>query len=440
MRIAVLMLSLCIALSGFAQKTILINNVQIFNGRDNKTIAGNVLVTGNIISKISTGPIAVDRSANVLIIDGQGKFLMPGLIDAHTHIMMESQSMMDLMASDIEYITVNAVKAAERNLMQGFTTFRDLGGPAFGLKKAIDLGLIPGPRIYPSGAMISQTGGHGDFLMPQDVPRDASASLGYFEKHSFGIIADGVEEVTKRVREQLRLGATQIKLAAGGGISSNYDPLDVSQYSEAEMAAAVNAAQNWNTYVTVHVYTPRGIQTALRAGVRCIDHGQLMDEASAKLIAEKNAWLCLQPFLDTDASRFPEGSPNWIKQQRVRRGTDSAYLLAKKYKIKTAFGSDCLMDAAKSARRGAELTKLTKWFSPFEIINMATAVNGELMALSGERNPYPNKLGVIEEGAYADLLLVDGNPLQNIKIIEDPQKNFLLILKDGVIFKNQLQK
>ena len=127
-------------------------------------------------------------------------------------------------------------------------------------------------------------------------------------------------------------------------------------------------------------------------------------------------------------------------QQRVRRGTDSAYLLAKKYKIKTAFGSDCLMDAAKSARRGAELTKLTKWFSPFEIINMATAVNGELMALSGERNPYPNKLGVIEEGAYADLLLVDGNPLQNIKIIEDPQKNFLLILKDGVIFKNQLQK
>lgn len=440
MRILVIALCAFFVVPALAQKAILINNVQIFNGRDNKTVRGNVLIKDNLISKISSTPIPTDRSANTTIIDGQGKFLMPGLIDAHTHIMMESQGYMDLLTSNIEFVTVNAVKAAESDLMQGFTTFRDLAGPAFGLKRAIDRGLIPGPRIYPSGAMISQTAGHGDFLMPQDVPRDAGAPLAFAERHSFGIIADGVDEVSKRTREQLRLGATQIKLAAGGGVSSNYDPLDVSQYSEAEMAAAVNAAENWNTYVTVHAYTPRGIQTALRAGVRCIEHGQLMDEASAKMIAEKKAWLCLQPFLDTDKSTFPEGSANWVKQQTMRRGTDSAYILAKKYKIKTAFGSDCLFDAAKAGKRGAELTKLTRWYSPFEILNMATAVNGELMALSGPRNPYPNKLGVIEEGAYADLLLVDGNPLQNIKLIEDPQNNFLLIIKDGIVYKNQIQK
>ncbi len=430
----------CLALNGFSQKSILINNVQIFNGREEKTINGNVLIVDNLISKISTAPIPVNRSANTTIIDGKGKFLMPGLIDAHTHIMMESMSMMELLGSDIEFITIAAVKAAESDLMQGFTTFRDMGGPAFGLKRAIDRGLIPGPRIYPSGAIISQTAGHGDFLMPQDVPRDAAAPLAYVEKHSFGIIADGVDEVTKRVREQLRLGASQIKLAAGGGASSNYDPLDASQYSEAELAAAVGAAANWNTYVAVHVYTPRAIQTALRAGVRCIEHGQLMDEETARMIAEKQAWLCIQPFLADDESSFAEGSPNWVKQQMIRKGTDTAYMLAKKYKINTAFGTDCLFDAAKARKRCLQLTKLTRWYSPFEMLNMVTAVNGELMALSGPRNPYPHKLGTIEEGAYADLLLVNGNPLQNIQLMEDPEKNFLLIMKDGVVYKNQLQK
>lgn len=440
MRILVFMLFACSALYSYSQKTTLINNVQIFNGRDNKTIQGNVLIKDNHITKISTSPIPVDRSANTVIIDGKGKFLMPGLIDAHTHIMMESVPNMELLTSEIVYITVNAVKAAESNLMQGFTSFRDLGGPSMGLKRAIDRGIVPGPRIYPSGAIISQTSGHGDFLMPQDVPRDANSSLSYAEKQGVGIIADGVDEVTKRVREQLRMGATQIKLAAGGGSSSNFDPLDVAQYSEAEMAAAVNAAENWNTYVAVHAYTPRSIQTALKAGVRSIEHGQLMDEPSAKMIAEKKAWLCLQPFLETDKSSFPEGSANWLKQQQVRRGTDSAYILAKKYKVKTAFGSDILFDANKAANRSIEITKLSRWYSAFEILNMVTAVNGELLAMSGPRNPYPNKLGVIEEGAYADLLLVDGNPLQNIKLIEDPQKNFLIIMKNGVMYKNILSQ
>lgn len=424
----------------FAQKTILINNVQIFNGKDEKTVIGNVLITGNLISKISTAPIMTIMSTDVLTIDGLGKFLMPGLIDAHAHIMMESLSMLELMNSDIQFITVVAAKSAEKDLMQGFTTFRDLAGPAFGLQKAIDRGFMPGPRIYPSGAMISQTAGHGDFLLPNAVPRDMAASLDFTERFNFGMVADGADQVLKRVREQLRLGATQIKLAAGGGVSSNYDPLDVAQFTEEEMRAAVAAAENWGTYVTVHAYTPKAIQTALRAGVRCIDHAQLIDESTAKMLAEKKVWLSLQPFVDDGVSAFAEGSPNRIKQQTMMKGTDSAYTFAKKYNIKTAFGTDILFQPGRAAKRAGDLTKLLRWYTPFETLKMATYTNGQLLAMSGPRNPYPNKLGVIEEGAYADILLVDGNPLQNIKLLEDADKNLLLIIKDGVIYKNILNK
>jgi len=428
------------ALYTVAQKTTLINNVQIFNGKDDKTFTGNVLIVGNLINKISASTITTAMGADVTIIDGKGKFLMPGLIDAHTHIMMESMSMMEMMNSDIEYVTVNAVKSAEKDLMQGFTTFRDMAGPAFGLQKAIDRGLIIGPRIYPSGAMISQTAGHGDFLPPNAVPRDIAASLDFTERNNFGVIADGADDVLKRVREQLRLGATQIKLAAGGGISSTYDPLDVSQFTEAEMKAAVDAAENWGTYVTVHAYTPRAIQTALRAGVRCIDHAQLIDNATAKMVADKKAWLSLQPFVDEGKSRYAEGSPNRIKQQAVMSGTDSAYMFAKKYNIKTAFGTDCLFDPSHTTKRAGDLIKLLRWYKPYEILKMATSTNAQLLAMSGPRNPYPNKLGVIEEGAYADILLVDGNPLMDLNILMDYDKNLVLIVKDGVIYKNTLNK
>jgi imidazolonepropionase-like amidohydrolase len=437
MRLKCLLPLFFLVASASAQKTTLITNVQIFNGKDEKTVNGHVLVVDNIISKVSTVPIPVNKSAQTTIIDGKGKFLMPGLIDAHTHIMLESMSQQALMTADIGFITIVAVKAAERNLMQGFTTFRDMSGPAFGLKRAIDIGMIPGPRIYPSGAMISQTAGHGDFLLPQDVPRDPGAPLAYVEKHNVGIIADGVDEVLKRSREQLRLGATQLKLAAGGGVSSSYDPLDVAQYSEEEFKAAVLAAENWGTYVAVHAYTPRAIQMALRAGVQCIEHGQLIDDATARMVAEKKAWLALQPFVESETSRFPVGSPNYLKQQQMRKGTDSAYFYAKKYKIKTAFGTDAL-DIEMATQRGKELSKLTRWYTPFEILRMATSVNGELMQLSGPRNPYPQRLGVIEEDAYADLLLVDGNPLQDIRILENPAERLLMIMKDGKVFKNTL--
>ncbi|MDW8551072.1 amidohydrolase family protein, partial [Epilithonimonas ginsengisoli] len=276
-------------------------------------------------------------------------------------------------------------------------------------------------------------------LIP-DVPRKIG-ELSYAERNGMVAIADGEDAVLLRSREQLRQGATQLKLMAGGGVSSNYDPLDVSQYTGKEFAAAVSAAENWGTYVTVHAYTPLAIKTAVDAGVKCIDHGQLADEATAKLMAQKGIWWSLQPFLDDeDANPHPAGSSNRLKQIEMTKGTETAYGLAKKYKIKTAWGTDVLFDPESAKKQGKRLAKLTNWYTPYEILKMATSTNAELLRMSGKRDPYQKgKLGEITEGAYADMILVDGNPLTEINLVADPENKFLIIMKDGVIYKNILK-
>ena len=315
-----------------------------------------------------------------------------------------------------------------------------MGGGALSLAKAIDNNLVNGPRVFASGAFISQTGGHGDFGFPTDVPRKIG-ELSYQERNGMAAIADGADQVLIRSREQLRQGATQLKLMAGGGVASNYDPLDVSQYTEAEFKAAVDAAANWGTYVTVHAYTPHAVKTAIDAGVKSIKHGQLLDDKTAKLMAEKGVWWSLQPFLDDEeAIPFPEGSANRKKQLEMTQETDNAYNLAKKYHVKLAWGTDCLFDPSLAAKQGKQLAKMTRWFSPYQVLKMATYDNAQLLYLSGKRNPYQDgKLGEISEGAYADLILVEGNPLDNINLVADPETNFKIIMKDGKIYKNTLE-
>lgn len=431
-------LLLFISFFGMAQNTVLINNVRIFNGKEEKTLVGNVLIVDNLISKISTSPIATDKSGNTKIIDGKGKFLMPGLIDAHTHLMFAGITQQAIMTADIGFVNLVAGKTAEQTLMRGFTSVRDLGGPIFGLKMAVDSGISIGPRIWPSGAFISQTGGHGDFRLPNEVPRLSNTGPSYAERVNAAIIADNPDEVRKAAREQLMLGASQLKLMAGGGVASSYDPLDVSQYTEAEFRSAVEAAENWGTYVTVHAYTPRAIQMAIAGGVKCIDHGQLADDATAQLMAEKGIWWSLQVFLD-DEDANPQPNPeNRKKQIEMSAGTATAYSLAKKYNVKTAWGSDFLFDPTARVQQGKQIAKMIKWYTPFEILKIVTADNAELLSLSGKRSPYQGKFGVIEEGALADILIVDGDLLKEINLIADPEKNFLLIMKDGVIYKNTL--
>ncbi|MDI3562308.1 amidohydrolase family protein [Bradyrhizobium sp. Arg816] len=412
---------------------VLFRNVRIFDGKNAAlSAASNVLIRNKTIEKISTTDIA----ATGQVIDGGGRVLMPGLIDAHWHAMLVRPTPAAALG-DVGYNNLLAASEATATLMRGFTTIRDMGGPSFGLKRAIDEGLVAGPRIYPSGAIITITGGHGDFRQLTDLPRTIGGMLSRMELIGGSLVADSPDEVRVRAREQLMQGASQVKLTAGGGVASPFSPLDVSTFTEPELRAAVEAADNWGTYVATHAYTPVAIQRSIAAGVRCIEHGHLMDEASAKLIAEKGVWLSTQPFLDMSMAAGL-GPSEQDKMRQVVAGTDRVYALAKKYKIKTAFGTDVLFSKALADKQGSMLAALTRWYTPAEALAMATSTNAELLSLSGLRNPYPGKLGVVEEGALADLLLVDGNPLDDIKLVEDPAKNFVVIMKDGRIYKNGL--
>jgi imidazolonepropionase-like amidohydrolase len=439
--ITAVLLILCAPAVAQPETTTLFQNVRVFDGKSGTvSAASNVLIKGNIIASVSTADIAVDPKASPTIISGGGRVLMPGLIEAHWHAMMVAPTFATALTADMGYINLVAGREAEATLMRGFTTVRDMGGPTFGLKRAIDEGITAGPRIYPSGAFISQTAGHGDFRQLSDIPRTQNTPLSYAERIGVAAIADSPDEVRLRTRENLMRGASQIKLMAGGGVSSPFGPLDTTQYTEAELHAAVEAAEDWGTYVAVHAYTPRSIKRAIDAGVLCIEHGHLLDDATAKLMAEKGIWLSIQPFLD-DEDANPVHSPMMrARQLEVIAGTDRAYALAKRYKIKTAFGTDVLFDARLAGRQGAQLAKLVRWYTSGEALKMATGDNGQLLALSGLRSPYPGKLGVVEEGALADLLLVDGNPVENIELISDPARNFVVIMKDGKIFKNLLTK
>lgn len=411
---------------------LVIGNVNVFDA-----VAGRI--TGPMDVTVRDGLIAAVTPANPTAaadasIDGTGKTLLPGLIDAHWHAAFTAIPAVMAQLSEIGYVFSHAVVSARDTLLRGFTTVRDLGGPVFGIKAAIDEGTIEGPRIFPAGGFISQTGGHGDFRLPNEVPRGIAGQLSYSEIIGAAVIADGEAEVLRGAREMLRRGASQLKLMAGGGCASTYDPLDVAQFTEAEMRAAVQAAENWGTYVTVHAYTPRAIRTAVSAGVRCIEHGQLIDEETVALLAENDIWWCLQPFLD-DEDAVPLPPANMAKAKQMFAGTDTAYRLAIKHGVKIAFGTDTLFDAKLATRQGAQLAKLTRWFTPAEVLQQATIRNAELLAMSGPRNPYPGRLGVVEEGAHADLIVVDGDPVADISLITRPDEAFSAVIKAGRLVK-----
>lgn len=419
-----------------APRPVMFTNVRLFDGKSASLRDGMyLLVEANRIKGVGTGTPAAPEGAQV--INGGGRVLMPGMIDAHWHAMFAALPLPVLLQGNIGYIHLAAAGEAERTLMRGFTTVRDLGGPAFAFKQAIDEGLVVGPRIYPSGAMITGSGGHGDLRPLSEVPR-APGVPSFVEKTGAAAIVDSPDEIRLRVREQLTQGASQVKLVAGGGVSSPRSPLDLTTLSEAELRAGVEVARDWNTYVAAHAYAPTTVQRALAAGVQCIEHAHLMDETTAKMMADKGVWLSIQPFLTEEDTGVLTG-PNRVAALQVFAGTDNAYKLAKKHKIKTAFGSDMLFAPALARRQGTMLAHLTRWYSNSEILTMATSVNAQLLGLSGPRNPYPGKLGVLEEGAYADMLLVDGNPLDNIALLATPETSLLIVMKDGKIHKNTLK-
>ncbi len=412
----------------------LFRNVRVLDVTAGKLSAPtDVSVVGTTISEIGSGQ---QPSPATVVIDGNGRTLMPGLIDNHVHLVFGSSTMAQLNdpASTPEDFGRRALGSANDTLMRGFTTIRDLGGPIFPIKAAIDGGLVPGPRVWPSGAMISQTSGHGDFRAPNEPCRRFSGVEPRAQKIGATFIVDGHDEVLTAARENLRMGASQLKLMAGGGTSSAYDPIDVTQFLPDEFDAAVRAADDWNTYVTVHAYTPKSVRRAIDAGVKCIEHGQLLDRATVDYIAEKDVWLSGQYLIGNNDSMSPERR---AKRGPVVEGNDRVWPMAKEAGVKLAWGTDFLFEPEMNAHQNSMLLSLRQWFSNAELLRLATYDNAQLLALSGPRSPYAGTLGIVATGALADLILVNGDPLTDIDLIADPAKNFAVIMKDGTIYKNQ---
>lgn len=423
--------------AGEQQSTrVLITDVNVFDGKADDLLPGqDVLVQGNLIKKIAPG-IAVTE--DMTVIDGGGRTLMPGLIDAHVHLIWNT-GIYQLLDGHPDYLTALALVEAENTLMRGFTTVRDTGGPVMGISQAIDEGYHIGPRIYAAGAPVGMTAGHGDFRSRNTRPRQLGGSPETeLERMGMTVFADGVPEVLSASREQFRQGAQFLKVFAGGAVTGLRDPLDIAEYSPEELAAAAGEAKRWNSYMAVHAYTDRSITDALEAGAMSIEHANLITEPTIKLVAEKGAFLSVQTgfFLAPIPDSFSAAQK--ARQQEAAKGLDAMLNMAKKHRVKIAFGTDFVGALNVKALQLQEIINRTRWFSPAEILRQATSINGQLMALSGPRNPYPGTLGTIEEGALADILLVDGNPLQNIELLTDPESNLVLIMKDGVIYKNAL--
>ncbi|MGI5175345.1 amidohydrolase family protein [Dactylosporangium sp. CA-152071] len=411
----------------------MITGVHIFDGTRGEIRQGHVLIAGSKIAQISSRPVAAPTGAKV--IDGGGRVLTPGLTDAHWHMVFAPNTMDTMVGTDTGLMYAAAVAEANRTLLRGFTAVRDTGGPTFGLKAAIDKGVIPGPRVYPSGALISQTGGHGDFGPPYGRPVEIGGTPSRYEEIGAFTVANGVSEVIAAVRAQLKAGASQIKLALGGGVISASDPIDTLQFTPDEIRAAVQVASDWGTYVAAHVYTVKGVRRAIDTGVLSIEHGHLLDEDTVALMAARRVWLSLQPFQPGDNPLTPEQetkaepTSHWDRVARwaVNHGT------------KVAFGTDLLFQPDATTMQLDMLARFAEVFGARETLRIATSSNCELFALSGRRNPYNEaKLGVIEEGAWADLLIFDGDPTEHIEVVQNPEENLCVVIKNGHIHKNLL--
>ncbi|MCA1007079.1 amidohydrolase family protein [Rhodococcus hoagii] len=420
-----------------ASNRLLFRNVRVFDGSSADLVSGDVLIDDTFITAVSGSPVGDDPARRTTVVDGGGRVLMPGMSDAHVHLVGNANSYVDMVMGTEAHIALNGLAEAKNMLLRGFTAVRDMAGDTGSIKSVIDRGLFEGPRIYPSQAAISQTGGHGDFGFVYECPTALGGNQSRAEQIGFMRVADGPDRVLAAVREQLKKGASQIKLMVGGGAASMYDPLYTVQFVDEELRAAVHAATDYGTYVATHVYNVTGIRRALDAGVKSIEHGHLADEATVALMAEKGVWLSMQPFALGD-HHYPDPE-RADKDREICSGTDHVYAWAKKHGVKTAWGTDLLLEPQLAPRQSEMAARLGDHYSNLEALRMLTSGNAELFRMAGERDPYRQaKFGTIEKGAWADVLLVDGNPLEDLGVLADPAKNLSVIVKNGQVVKNIL--
>ena len=414
----------------------LITGARIFDGNGPKLLEGqDVLIKDGRIASMAPN---IGPQDGVTVIDAGGRVMTPGFIDSHAHLMLQMSYAEGLHADEFYHAYIGS-RTARQYLMHGFTTVRDVMGNTYSLKSVIDQGILDGPRIFPSGPFISQSSGHGDHRTPANKSNNIQRDPDLFTKYFHAAVVDGRPEVLNIVREALRRGSSQIKIGVGGGTGTETDPLDVVQFTEDEIRAAVEAASDWHTYVTAHVYNSDGIERAIHAGVKCIEDGQLMNEKTMMLMKEKGIWLSPQVIVYTFIPRgYTEDQA--AKHRQAYDGIDNMFKMTKRIGFeKIAFGTDIITDPEMIERMNEEFVLRTKWFDNVEVLRQATSKSAELLALSGPRNPYPGKLGVIEEGAHADLLLINGNPLENISILTNYRESVALIMKGGEIFKNTIK-
>ena len=428
LRLSALCGLLFFATTAFAEK-ILIENVRIFNGVDAQLTAGHVLVEDGLIARVSRDAISV--GTDVEVIDGSNRVLSPGFIDLHVHLNGHVPSELGRAHSTV----VGAISAdvARHFLDSGFTTVRDAGGTHPDLAKAIEKGVIYGPRVFPSGAVLSQTAGHGDWretTVRNPTLEGGSPYIGADQ----AVIADGVDQHLAAVRENLRFGATQIKIMGGGGVMSDYDPIHSLQPSPAEIRAAVQAAGDFGTYVLAHAYTSEAVRRLVDNGVRCIEHGLLIDDETAKYVKENDVVISTQLVVYRALKDLPGITENNLaKLDVVLEGQENLIRLIKKYDITTGFASDLISGMYPLLTR--EFTERAMYWTPAEVLAQATSESAKVIRMSGKLNRHGN-FGEIREGWVADILLIDGEPLEDISVLRDPGKNLALIMKNGNIVRN----
>jgi imidazolonepropionase-like amidohydrolase len=417
----------------------LIKNVHVWDGTsDGVTKKINVLIEGNLIKKLRASES--DANADVTVVDGNGSVMIPGLIDMHAHLCIQEGMLVGRDNYDQMAMGARTAISMQQYLEQGFTTARDVGCNVLGVAKAVNNGLIPGPRIYPAGGFLSQTGGHADTGSFNDV----SGRVDDLERHGFGYIVDGKTEVRRAARQNLRAGATHIKLMAGGGVASEFDPIHTTQFSVEEFEAAVGVANDYGTYVTVHAYHDRSVNRAIDAGVRVIEHNFLVSEDTIMRMKKEGIALSAQFVMSLEAFGDPESITFFSQDQKakaksVNAGATQMFKWARKHDLLIVSGGD-MFGPAYNRRQADNMVWATKvGFTPLEIMKMGTSNAAEVLSWSGGMNPYKyGSLGVIEEGAYADLILINGNPLQDITILNDYGDKFKVIMKDGEVLKNTL--
>ena len=415
---------------------ILLTNVRIFDGVNEVLMAGDVLVEGNLIRAVGRG---VKAGPDAKVIDGGGRGLSPGFVDAHTHMSLIAP--FDQLENEYTGIYVGAAagQMAEDMLMRGFTTVRDAGGASIGVQRAIDDGWFPGPRVFSSGAFLTQTSGHLDMRDRTNPHQHVGGEHSHAQRIGHFTAVDGEAEMLAAARQNFRNGATQLKLATNGGISATYSPLDIDQFTDAELGAAAQVAESFDSYFMVHAYYDDAVSRAIDFGARSVEHGHLMTEEVIKKMAEEGVYLVVEALMSTSEAPPKFSDDQREKYELAKSGFIEMIRLAKKYKLKIAFGSDVFLSREAYKLQSLEWVARAEFFSPAEIMRQATSIGAGLIEHSGARNRYREwPLGVDRPGAYADLVLIDGEPLKDISVLADPENNLRLIMKDGVIYKNTL--